>query len=295
MHIFDGKKSSSLIKEDIKKKVDVIRETYNGAIPKLCVILVGDDPASHIYVNNKKKTALALGMESEVHILPSDTSQNTLEDLIDRLNNTDTIHGILVQMPLPKHIDEERIIQKINPIKDVDGFHPINVGMLHRAGTEKDILLPCTPSGCMHLLSEVKTDLSSLHAVVIGRSHIVGRPLAEMLLQKNATVTIAHSRTHNIQDITKTADILISAVGRPQMITQDWVKEGVIAIDVGINRIEHDGTFKVIGDFCFDSVSSKASAITPVPGGVGPMTIAFLMQNTLKAFYMQNPSLSSIA
>lgn len=253
----------------------------HGLTPGLAVIIVGDNPASQVYVRNKVKQTKALGMHSEEILLPADTNEATLMAEIDRLNADDAIHGILVQLPLPKGLDEQAVIARIAPEKDVDGFHINNVG---RLATGAPTLVPCTPLGCMHLLHTLGINLSGLHAVVIGRSNIVGKPMAHLLLQANCTVTIAHSRTANLPALVKQADIVVAAVGRPEMVTGDWLKPGAIVIDVGINRIEKpDGSTKLVGDVAFESASHVASAITPVPGGVGPMTIACLLVNTVRA------------
>jgi methylenetetrahydrofolate dehydrogenase (NADP+)/methenyltetrahydrofolate cyclohydrolase len=282
-HIIDGKKIASDLQESLKQQIESLKKTH-GITPHLVVIIVGDDPASQVYVASKEKTAKNIGMESSVIRLPETTSQQELNDTIIALNTDKNIHGILVQLPLPKHLNDSDVINLINPQKDVDGFHPINVGFLHNGQTDK-ALLPCTPTGAIILLKSFCSDLSGKHAVIVGRSNIVGRPVAEMLLSENCTVTIAHSRTHNLPDICRQADIIVAAVGKPNFIQADWVKQGVIIIDIGINRITdtQTGKAKLVGDVDFDSVKTKASAITPVPGGAGPMTIACLLQNTLKA------------
>jgi len=282
--IIDGKS----IAADLRKKVgeqtaNLIRE--HGITPGLAVVLVGEDPASQVYVRNKGRQTKKAGMQSFEHRFSDDTSEDELLNLIAKLNADDAVNGILVQLPLPGHINENRVIEAIDPTKDVDGFHPINVGKL---STGQPALTPCTPLGCIMLAKSVTPDLSGLNAVVIGRSNIVGKPVAALLLAESATVTIAHSRTRDLPDLARTADILIAAVGRPELITGDWVKPGATVIDVGINRIE-DGSEKtrLVGDVDFASAAEVAGAITPVPGGVGPMTIACLLRNTLHAACMK--------
>jgi methylenetetrahydrofolate dehydrogenase (NADP+) / methenyltetrahydrofolate cyclohydrolase len=285
--IIDGKKIAQNIRHALAKQVLTQKSDYN-IHAALCVIIVGDDAASHIYVNNKEKSAQDTGIKSVVHRLAENVTQKQLDDLIYTLNNDSDIHGILVQMPLPKHLNEYETIEKINPLKDVDGFHSVNTGLLHGASPQSG-LLPCTPHGCMILLRSVMADISGKNALVIGRSHIVGRPVAELLLQENATVTIAHSKTKNLPDLCKNADIIVAAVGIAEMIKGDWIKESAVIIDVGINRImDNQGKSKLVGDVDFAQALSKASFITPVPGGVGPMTIACLLKNTVIAAYLQN-------
>lgn len=271
--IIDGKHVSQVIREDIKNQVDKLKE--KGITPGLAVVIVGEDPASQSYVRSKEKTCLKLGMYSEKHALVASTSEEDLLALIDQLNKDEKIHGILVQMPLPKHIDEWHIINAIDPSKDVDGFHPINVG---RLSIGVDGLKPCTPYGMIKLLEHYDLDITGKHAVVLGRSNIVGKPISMMLLQKNATVTTCHSRTTNLKETLKSADILVVAIGRPGFVTKDMVKDGAIVLDVGINRVETG----LVGDVAPD-VMEIASYMTPVPGGVGPMTITMLMNNTLEA------------
>jgi methylenetetrahydrofolate dehydrogenase (NADP+) / methenyltetrahydrofolate cyclohydrolase len=282
-HIIDGKKIASDLQETLKQQVEFLKNTHN-ITPHLVVIIVGDNPASQVYVASKEKTAQNIGMKSTVIRLSETINQQELNDTIIALNSDATVHGILVQLPLPKHLNDSDVINLINPQKDVDGFHPMNVGFLHSGYTDK-ALLPCTPTGTIILLKSFCNDLSGKHAVVVGRSNIVGRPIAEMLLAENCTVTIAHSRTENLPDICKQADIIVAAVGKPHFIQADWIQQGAIVIDIGINRITdlHTGKAKLVGDVDFDTVKTKVSAITPVPGGVGPMTIACLLQNTLKA------------
>ena len=270
MTLINGKEVSQFVKEKIRDEAVAL-----GLKPGLAVILVGDDPASHVYVNNKKKACEFCGFYSESYEFAADTPQSELLELIDKLNANDKIHGILVQMPLPKHIDENAVIERIDPKKDVDAFNPVNVGKIMTGDFD---FLPCTPAGVMELLKYYNVDVAGKSCVVIGRSNIVGKPMAMLMLHANATVTICHSRTTDIKNVVKSADIVVAAVGRKHFVTEDMVKEGAVVVDVGINRGE-DG--KLYGDVDFDNVSKKASFITPVPGGVGPMTIAMLMQNTL--------------
>lgn len=286
--ILDGKTLASDIRQKLKQEIIVFTQE-TAIVPQLVVILVGDDSASDVYVSNKEKAAHDVGMVSQIHRLPANTLQDELNRLIDSLNQDNTVHGVLVQMPLPKHLDEYATIARIHPNKDVDGFHTHNTGILHGAGMGKEKhLLPCTPYGCILLLQHAGIELSGKHAVVIGRSHIVGRPIAELLLQQDATVTIAHSRTKNLPEICQQADIIVAAVGRACFVQKEWVKQGAVIIDVGINRVtDIDGKTKLKGDVDFDAVQGIASYITPVPGGVGPMTIACLLQNTLQAARMQ--------
>lgn len=279
--IIDGKAYAAQLREKITQAVAKIKTQHN-LTPGLAVVLVGEDPASQVYVRNKHKQTVEAGMASFEFTLPADTTQQTLLTKIAELNANPQVHGILVQLPLPKHMDERDVIAAIDPRKDVDGFHAINVGKLNTG--QPDALVPCTPYGCLLLLQSVINDLSGKHAVVLGRSNIVGKPMAALLLQQSCTVTVAHSRTQNIQAMAKQADILVAAIGKPEIVTKNWVKEGTVVIDVGINRIERDGKNMLVGDVDFAGVSSVASAITPVPGGVGPMTIACLLRNTLVAF-----------
>ena len=252
--------------------------------PGLAVVLVGEDPASQVYVRNKIRTTTEAGMRSIEYKLDVSTSQDELMALIEKLNQDDEVDGILVQLPLPKQIDGDAVINAIDPEKDVDGFHVINVG---RLSIGLDSLIPCTPYGCIMLLEDHFGDLSGKSAVVVGRSNIVGKPMAQLLLSRNCTVTVAHSRTANLQDVCRQADIVVAAVGRPEMIDRDWIKEGAVVIDVGINRVpapeRGEGRFRLTGDVDYESAGAKASAITPVPGGVGPMTIACLLRNTMVA------------
>ena len=253
-----------------------------GRKPGLAVVLVGEDPASQVYVRSKGKATLAAGMESFEHRLPDTTGQSELLALVEQLNADDRVDGILVQLPLPAHIDEKAVIEAVDPAKDVDGFHIANAG---RLAVGERALVPCTPLGCLMLLKDRLGDLSGLEAVVLGRSNIVGKPMAQLLLQENCTVTIAHSRTRDLPAVVRRADIVVAAVGRPQMVRGDWLKPGATVIDVGINRItvDQEGKTRLVGDVDFDSASAVAGAITPVPGGVGPMTIAVLLRNTLVA------------
>ena len=283
--IIDGKEASARLKDGIAKAVADLKKRH-GVTPGLATILVGDDPASHVYVASKQKTALDLGMASFQHDLKADTSQAELHALIKKLNADPTVHGILVQMPLPKHLDQIKVITAIDPAKDVDGLHPESVGRLV-AGA--DTLTSCTPLGCIMLLKDVLGDLGGKNAVVIGRSILVGKPVALLLLNENCTVTVAHSRTKDLAAICRTADILVAAVGKLEMVRGDWIKPGAAVIDVGINPIPSaDGKKRLRGDVNFAEASLVAGAITPVPGGVGPITIACLMVNTLKAACAQN-------
>jgi len=283
--IIDGKSISSQIRNELKE--DVKRLTDKGFQPGLAVILVGENPASQVYVGSKEKSCNELGIYSEAYRLPADASEEELLSLIDKLNKKKEIDGILVQLPLPEHINEEKVLLKIDPDKDVDGFHPINVGRMVIGNPR---FLPCTPWGIQELLVRTNVDPSGKHVVVIGRSNIVGKPIACILVQKakgaNATVTICHSRTKNIEEIARQADILIAAIGQPKFVKADMVKDGAVVIDVGVNRIpdasKKSGT-RLVGDVDFEAVKEKTSAITPVPGGVGPMTIAMLMMNTVKS------------
>lgn len=271
-----GKEVSARIKLELKAETERLRE-HEGITPGLAVVIVGDDPASRIYVNNKKKACAECGIYSEEYALPESTTQEELLELIDRLNKKSDISGILVQLPVPEHIDETTIINAINPNKDVDAFHPVNVGKIMVGNFD---FVPCTPAGVMELINESGIDVSGKECVVVGRSNIVGKPQAMLLLHKNGTVTICHSRTKDLASHTKNADILVAAVGIPKFITGDMIKPGAVVIDVGINRLENK---KLCGDVDFDSAEKIAGAITPVPGGVGPMTIAMLMKNTVRA------------
>lgn len=281
--LIDGKAFAAKVRGQVAEAVAKLKEEH-GITPGLAVVLVGDDPASHVYVRNKKKQTVEVGMASFELLLSADTSQEELLAHVHTLNIDPAVHGILVQLPLPKHIDEQAVIQAIEPTKDVDGFHAINTGKL--VAGDPSALVSCTPQGCMLLLEDVlgTCDLAGKHAVVLGRSNIVGKPMASLLINAGATVTVCNSRTENVADMCREADILVSAVGRPEMIKGDWVKSGAVIIDVGINRIElPDGKAKLVGDVAFSEAFEVAAAITPVPGGVGPMTIACLLRNTLKA------------
>lgn len=275
----DGKGFADRLCEKLRSEVEALKASQD-LTPCIAVVLVGDDPASHVYVTNKVKRCQQLGIESREHRLPADTRASVLMDLIDSLNTDVGVHGILVQLPLPGHLDDKAVINAIRPEKDVDGFTLLNAGAL---AVGQNNLVPCTPLGSLMLLKDQLGDLSGLNAVVVGRSNIVGKPMAHLLLQENCTVTIAHSRTRDLPAVCRQADILVAAVGRPRFIQGDWIKPGATVIDVGINRIEEDGRNRLVGDVDFDSAIAVAGAITPVPGGVGPMTIACLMYNTVAA------------
>lgn len=277
--ILSGKAVSQRIKDELKEEVKELNK--KGIFPGLAVVIVGDDPASRVYVNSKKKACEEIGIYSEEYALPASTTQDELLALVNKLNCEKKINGILVQLPLPKHINEETIINAISPKKDVDAFHPVNVGKIMIGNYD---FLPCTPAGVMELIKESGIDISGKECVVVGRSNIVGKPQAMLLLHANGTVTICHSRTKDLKAKTSQADILVAAVGIPNFITGDMIKEGAVVIDVGINRIAEK---KLVGDVEFESAEKVASAITPVPGGVGPMTIAMLMKNTVKAALIQ--------
>ena len=274
--LIDGKKVAADLRADLKQKVAELKSNYN-AIPGLTVILVGEDPPSKIYVKNKEKFAKEVGMNSEVIRYPENVEEKVVLNKIKELNNNDKVSGILVQLPLPKHIDKRKVIETILPGKDVDGFHPMNVGNLS-SGYDSNI--PCTPLGCYLLLKKVEKNLNGKHAVVIGRSNLNGKPMTQLLLKENCTVTITHSKTKDLKAECSRADIVIAAVGRPKLVKGDWVKKGAIVIDVGINKTDSG----LVGDVDFDAVSKVAKAITPVPGGVGPMTIACLLNNTVECF-----------
>lgn len=281
MQIIDGKKVSAQVKQEVKNETELLKKEYS-ITPGLAVVIVGDDPASRVYVNNKKKACELVGFHSEEYALSAETTQEELLSLVKELNEKKDINGILVQLPLPKHLDDKAVIEAINPLKDVDAFHAVNVGKIMLG--EYDFL-PCTPAGVMEMLHYYNIEVSGKNCVVIGRSNIVGKPMAMLLLHKNGTVTICHSRTKNLAEICSKADILVAAVGRPKFVTADMVKEGAVVIDVGMDR---DGNGKLCGDVDFENVKDKCSYITPVPGGVGPMTIATLMKNTVKAAKIQN-------
>ncbi|MEM6387670.1 MAG: bifunctional methylenetetrahydrofolate dehydrogenase/methenyltetrahydrofolate cyclohydrolase FolD [Pseudomonadota bacterium] len=281
--LIDGKAFAAKVREKVATHVARLKEAQ-GLTPGLAVVLVGEDPASQVYVRNKGKQTVEVGMNSIEHKLDADTSQETLLTLIGELNQDPTVHGILVQLPLPGHLDEDLVINAIDPAKDVDGFHISNVGLL---GTGQKSMVPCTPLGCLMMLRDHHGSLSGLNAVVVGRSNIVGKPMAQLLLGDSCTVTIAHSRTKDLPAVVKGADIVVAAVGRPEMVPGDWIKPGATVIDVGINRIDApekgEGKTRLVGDCHFDSCAAVAGAITPVPGGVGPMTIACLLANTVTA------------
>ena len=284
--IIDGKARAADLTRSITEETAALVRTARVR-PGLAVVIVGDDPASQVYVRNKKRTAERCGFHSVQHTLASDATEHAVLSLVGQLNDDPSIHGILVQLPLPKHIDEQRVTQAVSPRKDVDGFHFLNIGKL-TAGRTKDAFVPCTPAGCMLLIADRHgKDLAGLDAVVVGRSNIVGKPMASLLLAANATVTVCHSRTRDLPAVTRRADILVAAVGRPEMIGGDWVKQGATVIDVGINRVERmvGGENKMVltGDVDFEAARRVAGAITPVPGGVGPMTIVMLMANTLRS------------
>lgn len=277
--VIDGKAFADRLSESLKSEVETLVAEHQLQ-PSIAVVLVGDDPASHVYVRNKVRRCEQLGIESIEHRLPATTTQTELLALIEQMNQDNNINGILVQLPVPDQIDDKAVLDAIAPEKDVDGFHILNAGAL---AVGQNQMVPCTPLGSMMLLKDKLGDLSGMNAVVIGRSNIVGKPMANLLLQENCTVTIVHSRTRNIEAICSNADILVAAVGIPRIVTASWVKEGATIIDVGINRIEEDGKSRLVGDVDFDAVINKANAVTPVPGGVGPMTIACLMYNTVAA------------
>ena len=278
--IIDGKAFAATVREKVATHVARLKDEH-GITPGLAVVLVGEDPASQVYVRSKGKQTVEVGMKSVEHKLAADTSEADLLALIKALNEDDSIHGILVQLPLPRHLNEDLVINSIDPAKDVDGFHISNVGLL---GTGQKSMVPCTPLGCLMMLRDHHGSLSGLDAVVIGRSNIVGKPMAQLLLGDSCTVTIAHSRTKDLPEVVRRADIVVAAVGRPQMVKGDWIKPGATVIDVGINRIDaSEGKHRLVGDVDFDSARQVAGAITPVPGGVGPMTIACLLANTVTA------------
>jgi methylenetetrahydrofolate dehydrogenase (NADP+)/methenyltetrahydrofolate cyclohydrolase len=285
--IIDGKAVAERLRLQIAADVAHLKEQGRG-VPGLAVVQVGNDPASEVYVASKARQTIAAGMRSFEHRLPAETPQEQLLDLISRLNSNEEVDGILVQLPLPSHIDTDSIIGAVDPTKDVDGFHPENAGRLMRG---LPCLVPCTPLGSMLLLRTVQPNLQALHAVILGRSNIVSKPVAQLLLQADCTVTMAHSRSRDLPSLCRQADILIAAVGRPEMVRGDWIKPGAIVIDVGINRLPAQGAAKgrLVGDVAFDEAVCVAAAITPVPGGVGPMTIACLLKNTLRAANARRP------
>ena len=274
--IIDGKKASAALREELKEKVSKLKSTYN-TVPGLTVILVGEDPPSKIYVKNKEKSAVEVGINSEVIYYPDNIEEKVVLDKIKELNKNDKVSGILVQLPLPKHIDKRKVIETIDPSKDVDGLHPLNVGNL---SSGYDSTIPCTPLGCYLLIKNTEKNLNGKHAVIIGRSNLNGKPMTQLLLKENCTVTITHSKTKDLKAECKRADIIVAAVGKPKLVKADWVKKDAIVIDVGINKTDSG----LVGDVDFDEVSKIAKAITPVPGGVGPMTIACLLSNTVECF-----------
>ena len=274
--IIDGKKQAEIIRNEIKKEISDLKKK-SGKTPSLTVILIGDFAPSLIYVKNKEKSAREVGINSEIIRYPKNVSEKDILEKIEELNKNDEISGILVQLPLPSQISKEKIINAINPSKDVDGFNPINVGNL---SSGYDSIVPCTPLGCLLLIKKIESNLAGKHAVIIGRSNLNGKPMAQLLLKENCTVTIVHSKTNNLQKECLKADILVAAVGVPNLIKKDWVKKNAIVIDVGINKVGE----KIVGDVNFDELKDNVKAITPVPGGVGPMTIACLLKNTLKCF-----------
>ena len=277
--IIDGKAAAAALRLRVADETAALKRA--GITPGLAVVLVGEDPASQVYVRSKARMTVEVGMASFEHKLPVETSEADLLALVAALNADDAVDGILVQLPLPGHIDSDKVLRAIDPAKDVDGFHPINVGLV---ATGTGGIAPCTPYGAMLLIQSVQPKLDGLHAVIVGRSNIVGKPMAQLLLQQNCTVTIAHSRTRDLPEVVRGADIVVAAVGRPEMIRGDWIKPGAIVIDVGINRVpSDDGKSRLVGDVAYAEAAEKADAITPVPGGVGPMTIACLLRNTLEA------------
>ena len=286
--LINGKEIAQDLRNELKQEIDSLK-IKTGRVPGLAVVQVGNVAASSVYVKAKTKSAKEVGIEVIDHHLPEETTESELLQLVEVLNNQNNVNGILVQLPLPKHVNEQQVLDSIHPDKDADGFHPLNVGKLSIAShNDKNLLVPCTPYGCLIMLKGLGINLSGKNALVIGRSNIVGKPMAQLLLKESCTVTIAHSRTKDIKGVCKNADIIIAAVGKPKMIKGDWVKKDTVVIDVGINRIKinKDGEVKnkLVGDVDFDEVSKNTSAITPVPGGVGPMTIACLLRNTTIAF-----------
>ena len=286
--IIDGKLIAQNLRDDLKKEISQLKEKHNK-VPGLAVVQVGDVAASSVYVKAKTKSAIEVGIAVIDHHLEDKTTQEELISLVHKLNNQENVNGILVQLPLPNHMNEQTILDSIDPSKDADGFHPLNVGKLSiSAKNDENLLIPCTPYGCLIMLKGLNIDLKGKHAIVIGRSNIVGKPMAQLLLKESCTVTIAHSKTLNLSELCNEADILVAAVGRPEIVRGNWIKKGAIVIDVGINRIQREinGEIKnkLVGDVNFSECEQKASAITPVPGGVGPMTIACLLRNTTIAF-----------
>ncbi len=290
--IISGKEIAQDLRNKLKQEISDLKNK-TGSVPGLAVVQVGNVAASSVYVKAKTKSAIEVGIEVIDHHLPEETTEAELLKIVDNLNNQNNVNGILVQLPLPKHINEQLVLDSIHPDKDADGFHPLNVGKLSIANhNDENLLIPCTPYGCLIMLRGLGVDLSGKNAVVIGRSNIVGKPMAQLLLKESCTVTIAHSKTKNIEEICKNADIVVAAVGRPKMVKGDWITKGAVVIDVGINRttmeVEGEVKNKLVGDVDFDEASKNASAITPVPGGVGPMTIACLLRNTTIAFKNKN-------
>ena len=287
-NIINGKEIAAALRNEIKKEVIELKNKYGNA-PGLAVVQVGNNPASSVYVKNKTKNALEVGIDVIDHYKEESLTQDELLKLIDDLNHEKNVSGILVQLPLPKHINEQIVLDSINPEKDADGFHPFNVGKLSIAAqNDEKLLMPCTPYGCLLMLKKLKINLEGNNAIIIGRSNIVGKPMAQLLLKESCTVTIAHSKTLNLPDVCKNADIVVAAIGKPEMVQGSWIKEGSIVIDVGINRIkikkEGQNKTMLVGDVNYKEAEKKASAITPVPGGVGPMTIACLLRNTIIAY-----------
>ncbi|HDZ3205816.1 TPA: bifunctional methylenetetrahydrofolate dehydrogenase/methenyltetrahydrofolate cyclohydrolase FolD [Pseudomonas aeruginosa] len=287
--LIDGKAAAARVLAEVAEDVRALKTA--GIVPALAVVLVGDDPASQVYVRNKVLRAEECGIRSLEFKLPADTAEARLQALIAELNADASVHGILVQLPLPAHIDEQRVLQAVTPLKDVDGFHAENVGGLSQG---REVLTPCTPAGCLRLLQDSCGDLTGKHAVVIGRSNIVGKPMAALLLKAHCSVTVVHSKSANLKTLCRQADIVVAAVGRPRLVDADWLKPGAVVIDVGINRIDENGRSRLVGDVDFDSALPQVSAITPVPGGVGPMTIAYLMKNTLVAARLQQTAPSNL-
>ncbi len=290
-NIIDGKQIGQEIRDGVKAAIED-RLQRGLPVPGLATVLVGENPASQVYVRNKQKACAEVGINSFGYNLPEDSTQDEVETLVRKLNADPAVNGILVQLPLPRHLDEEKVLSAIDLNKDVDGFHPINIGRLAQKGREP-VFVPCTPAGCMVLLERAGAQLSGANAVVLGRSNIVGMPVALLLVKANATVTICHSRTRDLPSVVRQADILVAAIGQPEFVKKEWVKPGAIVIDVGINRKEDASAkrgYRLVGDVAFDEVSEVASAITPVPGGVGPMTIAMLLKNTLRAAELADQS-----
>lgn len=283
--VIDGKVIAAKVRSDVAADVARLKAEH-GFVPGLAVVLVGEDPASKVYVRNKAQQTIEVGMQSFEHKLAEDTPEEVVLDLVRKLNADPAVNGILVQMPLPKHMDSNKVLELIDPLKDVDGFHPMNVG---RLSIGERALAPCTPVGSVILARSFKDDLSGLNAVLVGRSNIVGKPMAQLLLRENCTVTIAHSRTKDLPGVVRSADLVVAAIGKPEFVKGDWIKPGAIVIDVGINRVvKEDGKGKIVGDVEYASAAQVAGAITPVPGGVGPMTIACLLKNTVEAALMQH-------